>query len=190
MDHRFREDENELPYLLSEKRDIASPSKSRPKISVNDILDSMDLPLSRRIPLEEKLVSFLNAKDCVGLRVEDEFYACNFIFTRRNSYVTTTDTFIYSTEFSPRKRVFHDCYPSHDHSRLLKDKRFQDMIKRTGMEFVDCSGGYVTEYSGREDEFTMRDEINVRVIFSVGSEKRMYKLDLDSMEIDEKYFKY
>ena len=58
MDYRFREDENELPYLLSEKRDLASPSKSRPKISVNDILDSMDLPLSRRIPLEEKLVSF------------------------------------------------------------------------------------------------------------------------------------
>jgi hypothetical protein len=58
------------------------------------------------------------------------------------------------------------------------------------MEFDKCSGGYVTEYSGRDDEFTMKDEIDVRVIFSVGSEKRMYRLDLDSMELDEKYFKY
>ena len=61
------------------------------------------------------------------------------------------------------------------------------MIEKTGMEFSRCSGGYESEYSFASDKFSLKDEINVRVIFKVGSRERSYGLDLDRMELSKDY---
>lgn len=58
------------------------------------------------------------------------------------------------------------------------------------MEFIECRGGYVTDYSMASDEFTFRDEIDVEVFFRVGSSKRPYQLDLNRMELSKDYFEY
>ena len=62
------------------------------------------------------------------------------------------------------------------------------MIEKTGFEFIRCSGGYVCEYSGRYDEFIMKNELDIRVIFKVGSTTTAYELDLDRMELGRKLF--
>ena len=193
MNRGFREDENELPYLLWEKRDKIS---SRSNISrspksnsekLDDILDSLYISDSQRSVLKDKLVSFLNAGDRVSLMVEDGFDGCMFIFTRENEYVKTTDEFEYCTSFN-LKRVFSDCYSSHNYDKLLNNPRFKAMIEKTGFEFIRCSGGYVCEYSGRYDEFIMKNELDLRVIFKVGSTTTAYELDLDRMELGRKLF--
>ena len=40
------------------------------------------------------------------------------------------------------------------------------------------------------DEFNMLDEVDIKVSFRAGAKNRMYKLDLDTMELSENYFEY
>ena len=54
------------------------------------------------------------------------------------------------------------------------------------MEFIECSGGYETKYSMADDDFTLVDEIRVKVSFKKGQEKRLYMLDLDRMELGQR----
>ena len=202
-DRFFREDENELPYLVWEKRDDDSRSQSYEGPDypndeaakdngkrILDILASLDLPIGREFRLWEKLMSFLDAKDCTGLRVENGFDMCDFIFTRENEYVRTVNQFEYNVKFENTKRVFHDCYTTHYHDGLLNDSRFQAMIGKTGMEFLGCSGGYECKYLFADDDFFMTDEISIRVSLKAGSKRRSYSLDLDRMELSEEYFEY
>ena len=199
MDHRFREDENELPYLVNEKRDDGRPSgyrgdyqnempKSREK-KVFDILLEMDLTPLDHIALQKKVMSFLDARDCTGLNVEIGFGSHVFVFTRENEYITTTDEFDYLPDLR-LKRIFKDSYTYHNYDRLLNDSRFQNLIKISGHEFIKCTGGYVTRYNGAKDEFTMEDELDLGVLFKVGSKERMYKLDLDRMKLSEEYSEF
>ncbi|WP_405268034.1 hypothetical protein [Methanobrevibacter sp.] len=196
MEHRFREDENELPYLLNEKRDHGRPpgshSKSqKPKSTeekVNDILISMDVSYSQYIKLKEKVMSFLDARDCTGLTVKEDYGEYDFIFTRENEYIRSTHRFEYFTEFE-LDCLFSDCYTTHNYDNLLKNPSFQDLIKRLGFEFMGCSGGYQvkTKYFS---EFIMMDELDLGVNFKVGSKRRRYKLDLEKMKLSEEYFEY
>ena len=196
MEHRFREDENELPYLVSQKRDDGRPShgSSRhdgPKNNeekINDILISMDIPYSQYVKLKEKVMSFLDAKDCTGLTVEMDYDEYDFIFTRENEYIKTTDTFEYFTEFE-LDRLFKDCYTTHNYDNLEKNPHFQDLIRRTGLEYMGCSGGYKVE-TKYFSEFIMPDELDLGVNFRVGSKKRHYKLDLEKMKLSEDYFEF
>ena len=197
-DRFFREDENELPYLVYSKRDddnhrpyhsnYEEPKSDGEKL--DEILDSMNITMLERMRLEAKLISFLNARDCTGLMVEDGFDEYSFIFTRENEYVKTTDEFIYLPQLADSTRIFFESYAEHYHDGLLRNLRFQDLIERTGMEFLECTGGYVTKYSMADDEFTLIDEVEVNVSFRAGSKRRLYRLDLDSMELSEKYFEY
>ena len=88
------------------------------------------------------------------------------------------------------KRIFKDSYTYHNYDRLLKDSSFQNLIKISGHEFIKCTGGYVTRYNGAKDEFTMEDELDLGVLFKVGSKERMYKLDLDRMKLSEEYSEF
>lgn len=193
MNRGFREDENELPYLLWEKRDGISSKSNRGQSpnanrqTLDDVLNSLYISDGQRAVLRAKLVSFLNSGDNISLTVEDGFDGCMFIFTRENEYVKTTDQFEYCTSFN-LKRVFSDCYSSHDYDKLLNNPRFKAMIKKTGLEFLRCNGGFVCEYSGRFDEFTMKNELDLCVIFKDGSTTRGYELDLDRMELGRKLF--
>ena len=191
MDQRFREDENELPYLLWQKRDDKRPKTSgKPKSSaknLDEVLNSLYISSSQRAVLKNKLTSFLNAKDCTGLTVEDFFDGCVFRIKRENEYITTTDEFEYSADLNLR-RIFIDCFSSHNHDRLLASPDFKRMIEATGLEFIECSGGYESEFSMRDDEFTLKDEIVVWVYLRAGSVKRQYKLDLDKMKLSDNYY--
>uniref|UniRef100_UPI0025CD7C4C hypothetical protein n=1 Tax=uncultured Methanobrevibacter sp. TaxID=253161 RepID=UPI0025CD7C4C len=67
---------------------------------------------------------------------------------------------------------------------------FKELIRKTGFEFLKCSGGYVIDYTFASDDFKMKDELELNVWFRVGSNDRVYKLDLDKMELSENYFEY
>lgn len=194
MDHRFREDENELPYLVNEKRDDGRPRSTqskRPKSredKVDDILISMDISYSQYVKLKDKVMSFLDAKDCTGLNVISDYGVHDFIFTRENEYIKTTHRFEYFTEME-LDRLFADCYTTHNYDNLMNNPLFQDLIKSTGLEFMGCSGGYQVEIK-YFSEFIMVDELNLGVNFRVGSKRRHYKLDLDRMKLREDYFEF
>ena len=201
-DHYFREDENELPYLVSQKRDHEKSSDDEcyeeDEVSPNptnaekmdSILDSMGLFLAQKVILKNALVSLLDSRDCTRLDVNNEEYGYyTFVFTRENEYIKTTDTFEYSTEFEFR-RTFLDCYTSHNYDRLTANPRFRALLEKTEGEFLRCSGGYETDFSFADDEFSFRDEINVSVIFKVGSAQRSYDLDLERMELSDKYYEF
>lgn len=198
-DRHFMEDENELPYLVWETRDDTSSksyadheakSHRTDEEKINDLVNSMNITQGFRLILKDKIMSFLNAKDCTGLRVDGGFGEYVFVLTRENEYVCTTDEFELLTELENTRRVFFECYTSHDHENLLKDSRFKALIKKSGMEFLRCSGGYVTDYSRVDDTFTVKDEIEVKVFFRVGSKERIYTLDLDRMELSSEYLEY
>lgn len=157
---------------------------------LNRILNSMNLDPYQKTCLKEKLLEFLNAKNCTGILADIGFDGGDFIFTRENEYVKTTDEFIYLSGSSNDRRIFHDCYSSHSHDGLVNNPRFQDLIERTGMEFIECKGGFVTDYSMADDVFTFKDETEVNVYFKVGSKKRCYRLDLDRMELSKNYNEY
>lgn len=196
------EDENELPYLVWETSDDCYSYKSqknghRPEMQqpesgeekLDRLLESLPIPVYQRIRLKDKLLSLLSAKDVTGLTAVDEgFGCCTFVFTRENEYVRTTDEFEFNSELGDLERIFADCYSHHDHDKLIRSPGFQDMVRKSGMEFVRCSGGYETSYSMADDEFSFSDEIRVKVIFKAGSSESLYRLDLERMELAEKYY--
>ena len=168
-DPYFREDENELPYLVSQKRDDDSfensgysedeefdsdyNSSARHKSggkSLDDILNSIYLLENQRLILKNELAELLNCRDCTRLDVKEfGFGSYSFVFTRENEYIKTMDEFLYDSDLD---------------------------LSRT---FSDCSFA--------SDKFSLKDEINVRVIFKVGSRERSYGLDLDKMELSKDY---
>lgn len=154
------------------------------------ILNQMNLDSYHKKILKDKLLELFNAKNCTGLSVDIGFDGGDFIFTRENEYVKTTDEFVYFSGSSNDRRIFHDCYSSHSHDGLLANPRFQDLIERTGMELIGCDGGFVTEYSRVGDVFSFKDETEVNVRFKVGSKKRCYRLYLDRMELSENYYEF
>ena len=203
-DHNFREDENELPYLVSQKRednssfgseidygdDFSSTKNLTNAERLDNILDSMGLFLAQKVILKNAIVSLLNSRDCTRLDVNEEGYGYyTFVFTRENEYIKTTDEFEYSCEFDVR-RTFLDCYTNHNYDGLIADSSFRNMINNAEGEFIRCSGGYETDYSMASDEFRFRDEINLSVIFKVGSAQRSYKLDLDKMGLSDDYYEF
>lgn len=193
MDERFREDENELPYLVSEKRDAFKSPNYEKQPSDEEKIDATILfmntsPMQKSI-LRKKLLSFLNAPDVKSFEVENWVNEYLFIFTRKNEYISTTDSFKYSTDIET-ERIFTDCYTTHNYDRLLRNPRFNEVIRKTGMEFIECRGGYVTDFTFASDNFEMKDELDLRVVFKAGSKKRVYDLDLKKMELSERYFEY
>lgn len=184
------EDENELPFLVSETRESeSSRTYERPqRKSLDDIVASMRLTRSDAMRLKGKLVEFLNARDCTNLTVDGIGPEYVFSFTRENEYIRTIDEFEYDSTFR-LERIFSDCFTTHNYDRLMRNPRFQAMIEKTGMEFVNLSGGYECTYSLAREEFTLDDRIRVNVHLKAGSEDRLYHLDLDRMELDGDYMK-
>ncbi len=189
MDRGFREDENELPYLLSEKRDDRRQTSSQKRTStIDEFVESMGLPILKEIALKSKLIEFRNAKDCTAMNVEYDYGVYDFIFVRENRYIRTTHRFEYFTELD-LDRLFSDCYTSHNYDNLLRDSSFQDLIEGVGLEFIGCAGGYKVE-TKHFSEFVMPDELNLSVWFDAGSKERSYNLDLDRMELNKDYFEF
>lgn len=173
-------------------RDKNSRHESSRKKTDEEILDNilagMFLPVSRWAALKNKLLSFYNSRDCTNLTVEGGYGEYIFKFTRQNRYIKTVDEFYYYPDMD-FERIFQDFYTTHDYENLLKDPKFKRMISATGLEFVRCSGGYVTRYLMAEDEIIMKDELDICVIFKSDSPiETCYALDLDKMELTDKLF--
>nr|WP_294999673.1 hypothetical protein [uncultured Methanobrevibacter sp.] len=103
MDRRFREDENELPYLVSSKRDRikGSPVDARTRDEkLDDIISRLYVSDLEKILLKSNLLKFLSAKDCTGLIAEDDFTSCSFTITRENDYIKNRMSFSFSMIFS------------------------------------------------------------------------------------------
>ena len=185
MDHRFREDENKLPYLVSSKRDKIRGSSIDTRSNeekFDDIIGKLYVSDLEKLLIKSALLKFLRAKDCTGLVVEDDFTSASFTIIRENDYIQTRNEFLFSQNLFRVKRVFWDCYTSHNHDRLLSNPRFRQLVNDTPYEFEDVVGGYESQSNGREDVFELLDDINVRVTFRIDSKtKRMYGLDLDTM---------
>ena len=88
------------------------------------------------------------------------------------------------------REITADCYTTHNYDRLLRNPRFNEVIRKTGMEFIECRGGYVTDFTFATDNFEMKDDLDLSVVFKAGSKKRVYDLDLKKMELSERYFEY
>ena len=197
--HRM-EDENEWPYLVWENTHdnyrSSAPSIPKPEMpksdedKIHEILDGIDLTYTQHMRLFGKLVEFLNSKDCTGLRAEGGYDEYVFTFTRENKYVKTTHEFLFYPILADQPRIFKDCYTTHSHDGLLNSPEFQSLIRSKGLQFIECRGGYVSDYRMADDEFVLKDEMEIGVYFKAGSKKRRYKLDLEKMELSEDYFEY
>ena len=178
-------------YHYGSEPDYSNDESSSEKTNdekLDQILSAMYLPAYQQLILKNKLVSFLNARDCTDLTVGMGFDEYAFVFTRQNRYIKTIDEFCYRPDPGFFKRVFWDCYTTHDYDNLIKDPMFKRMIEQTGLEFVRCSGGYVTEYLRVEDEFIMEDELDLCVIFKSDGRETCYALDLNKMELTDKLY--
>lgn len=155
---------------------------------LDDMLNSLFIDHERRMILKAKIESYLKARDCTGLLLRESHGSYIFTFTRENEYIKTSDEFEYDPHYINPTRVFRECYPNHDHTRLIENPDFQKLIRSVGLEFIDCRGGYKTDYTVCPDEFQLKDEVEVSVRFKLGSGKvRAYDLDLDRMKLSDEY---
>lgn len=136
--------------------------------------------------MKNKVISFLNAMDCNSLSVHSMYNDYLFVFTRQNEYVMTKDEFLYGPKDDSETRIFADCYSSHYHDGLLENPKFKELIKCTGLEFMGCQGGYVTEFIFWPEEFKMVDKIDVKVYFRLDDKRyRVYSLDFGKDAIEQ-----
>ena len=157
--------------------------------NVDDIIDSMYINNAQKQLLKLKVNEYLASRDCNSLEVinHDNYRDYTFVFSRENEYVRTVDEFDYDAKYVNLTRVFRECYQSHYHDKLEANPEFRKMIEKTGLEFLGCHGGYVTDYNTADDRFKMTGDISVTVSFRAGSKKRIYDLDLDRMELSRDY---
>ena len=178
MDHRFREDENELPYLVGSKRGKVKGSHVDTRTSedkVKDIVQRLHVSDLEKLLLKSTLLRFLSARDCMGLVAEESFTSCGFTIIRENKYIQTHHEFLFDHDLFRVKRVFWDCYTTHSHDKLLSNPGFRRLIDSTPYEFLGVSGGYEVKLSFANDTFNLLDDFNVMVSFKVDSKtKRLY----------------
>ena len=158
-------------------------------LNVDDIIDGMYINNAQKQLLKSRVTEYLASRDCNSLEVinHDNYRDYTFVFTRENEYIKTVDEFDYDAKYVNLTRVFRECYQSHYHDKLKSNPKFRKMIEKTGLEFLGCHGGYVTDYNTADDRFKMTGEISVTVSFRAGSKKRIYDLDLDRMELSRDY---
>lgn len=196
------EGEQEWPYLVREvpdkpkvpdnlQREVKKTQSSGPELTFDErieaIINGIQISDGFRSILKAKVNSFLNSPGCTRLEIDGFLDYYTFVFVRQNRYIATVDKFELLTGLENEHRVFHDCYTTHVYNDLIASPEFQSMISKTGMEFIECLGGFVTDYSMADDEFTFSDELDIRVILKKGSSRRVYHLDLEKMELSKDY---
>ena len=89
-------------------------------------------------------------------------------------------------------RIFEEFDITHDHTRLLNNKKFQESIreteKRTGFRFKECGGGYGAELDKNKYDFIFTDEISVFARFDMGNgHTAVFDVDLDNLKLSKDY---
>ena len=171
--------------------DEDSPNQRYRRDDLDDILDSMFITPAQRQALKSKLESFLKARDCTRMEARQALDEYVFAFTRENEYVRTVDEFYFSPKDKNIDRVFCESYSMHYHDGLLKSPEFQELVRKTGLEFIECRYGYRTEYRTWPSEYRLIDEIDVIVYFRLSAKReRFYHLDLENMKLKPDYHEY
>ena len=168
-------------------RDDSKPDKEK----IDDIIRSINIDRHSRIVLKNRVMSYLNAKDCNSLRMIEGNGDYLFVFERKNEFVETRDEFIYVPDYGNDSRVFFGCETHHFHTKLIENPKFKEIIRKTGFEFRGCRGGYATDYDFRSDEYMLKDEIDILVYFRIDEKRyRYYHLDLERMRLKDDYHDY
>ena len=158
---------------------------------LDDILESMFITPVQRQALRAKLEGFLKARDCTRMEARSALDEYVFAVTRENEYVRTVDEFCFSPKDKNIERVFCDSSSYYNHDGLLKSPEFQELVRKTGLEFIECRYGHKTEYRTWPPEYRLIDEIDVIVYFRVSDNReRFYHLDLENMALKPDYHEY
>ncbi|WP_407413241.1 hypothetical protein [Methanobrevibacter sp.] len=115
----------------------------------------------------------------------------DFIFEKEHEYFKTTYTCQYNQEYH-ETRIFEDYGITHDHTKLLSEKAFQDSIReteiRTGFRFRECDGGYESRLDDNRYDFLFTDEIYVFARFDMGNgHTAVFEVDLDNLKLSRDY---
>lgn len=168
----------------SDERESQPEENRYSEAGLDDIIDSMRISAIQKMALKEKLETILTARDCVRLEAREGRGEYIFTVTRQNEYVKTVDEFFFDPREQNMTRVFCECLSNHTHDGLLKSTEFKNLIKKTGLDFIECRGGYRTRYISILEGFEMLDEIDILVYFRMSENKeRVYHLDLERMEL-------
>ena len=158
------------------------------------IADHVCATSPQKLQLKAKIRQYMKARDFNGfyIRKESGFEVYYFHFIQENEYVKSTHVMIFIQDpnyYSPY-HAFHDFYSLHSHDGLLRNPRFKRLIESVGHEFDGCQGGYETHLANSFSDITLTGEIKVKVYFNVGRNRRVYKLNLDEMELSSDYDEY
>ena len=149
MEHRFREDENELPYLVSEKRDngrrYEKPTRYD-RVFRNITIDEFPKILNVLGFAPDQIRDLMNIieirpRNCICSIREDGTDDIIMKFNVKNEYVASKICVSYSRN---RRRILgHGSLNNYD--SLMSMQWFRDEVNRieneTGWKFSSCVGG-------------------------------------------------
>lgn len=184
MDRRFREDENELPYLLSQKRDkVKTPRSSgfhyeiiiedRPFSQFASAVEGLIIPIDDRINIINSVE--VTAKNCT-FSINDSGDRLIFQFVVENRYVKTFITVYFENHQLSVSNYYID------HGKLESQPWFKSEVSRIsreiGLDFYTCSSRRAHEFE--DGHLTIEDNCSVLVIFGDGdffNDHPGYKID-------------
>ena len=188
-DRHFREDENELPYLVSEKRDGYRGSGSvQLRMDFEDVpfrdfrsyIDRLLMPRKDKVTIINSIK--VNPKNCI-CSISQDGHVVDINLVLKNKYLSSRFHFRYDSEMQ-------FLYPFHDHSIMKSSQWFKDEVRRVENEiclkYDACGGGY--RFHFEDDMLEVLDEIEVLVYFSDGgefSDSHSYKVDFKNKKLVE-----
>ena len=185
-DRHFREDENELPYLVSEKRDPYRGGSYNRRVDFEGVpfsefkscVSSLLLPGD----VKSEIISSVTVrpKNCI-VSIHQDGDVVRFRFILKNEYLTS--------EFIARyESGMHFYLPYPDIAGLESREWFKQEIRRiekeTGLKQDTKSGGY--SFNFYKDTLEILDEYHVRIYFrgkSQFDDYHSYKVDFNQRKL-------
>ncbi len=153
-----------------------------------EILQRIVYDKSAIAPLVTRSMILMKSNYSVLTAIEEpDLLNVDFVFEKEHEYFKTTYTCQFNQEYH-ETRIFEEFDITHDHTRLLSEKAFQESIreteKRTGFRVIECDGGYGANLDENRYDFIFTDEIYVFARFDMGNgNTAVYDVDLDNLKI-------
>ena len=189
---RFREDENELPYLVYETRESKKRKYSDPPLNISyENIPFSEFPsyVNRLILTpnhKSNLISAIDVKprQCTfSIRQSDEGVAITF--NVKNQYIESKITVFYNPTYFNLEMQSN----AHYHNYLESMQWFKDEIARVEREidlkFWECGSGF--DYECSDGKFQLKDSYTVIVFFgdeSPTSDYHEYKVDFENKKLE------
>ena len=188
-DRYFREDENELPYLVSEKRDDYRGSGS-----VNLKTEFENVPFREFRSYVNRLLMPQNDINTIisSIRVQPKGCTCSI---RQDGHIVNINLFLkneyLASEFHAKfdsKMYFYP--PYHNYRNLESSQWFRNEVKRVereiSLKYYACGGGY--KFNFKDDRLEVLDDVDVLAYFSDGgqfSDSHSYRVDFKAKKLVE-----